>query len=69
MDCRSLNALSSTCNSIHFLGNKREMLIDPQNLVMCCSGEMLGEHRRAALVCRGIFIDWEWVYGNRLEVM
>lgn len=69
MDCRSLNALSSMCNSVYFLGNKRGMLIDPQSLVTCCSCEMLGEHRAAALACRGIFIDWEGMDGNRLGVM
>lgn len=69
MDCRTLNTLSSMCNSLHFLGNKRGMLIGPQCLVMCCLCEMLGDHRRTALACRGIFIDWEWMYWNRVEVM
>lgn len=62
MDCGSLDPLSSVCNSVHFLGNKREQLIDPQYLVLCCFCEMLGDHRRTALACRGIFIDWEGMH-------
>lgn len=30
---------------------------------------MLGDYRGAALACRGIFIDWEWMHCNRLEVV
>lgn len=52
MDCGSLNPLSILCDSVHFLGNKRGMLIEPQYLVMCCLCEMLGDHTRAALACR-----------------
>lgn len=62
MDCGSLNPLSSVCNSVHFLGNKRGMLIEPQDLVMCCLCEMLGDHSRAALAYWGTFIDWKWMY-------
>lgn len=35
------------------------MLIDPQPLVMCCLCERLGDHRRAALACRGAGTDGE----------